>query len=107
MDASANGSSRKSAIVGSSSIITCGVKTSSWWSVPKCSATRRACSDSSKLRSPKPIEKVLTAPAGSASTIIATTELESMPPLRNAPSGTSLTRRRRTASRKRLRNSST
>ena len=48
----------------------------------------------------------LDALAGSASAIIATTELESMPPLRKAPSGTSLTSRRRTASRRRARSAS-
>ena len=77
------------------------MKISSWWSVPKCSATRRPCSDSSKLRSPKPTVNVFTSRDGIASTIIATTELESIPPLRNAPSGTSLTSRRATAARSR------
>ncbi len=43
------------------------------------------------------MEKVLTGPAP-ARLISATTALESMPPLRNAPSGTSLIIRRRTAS---------
>src|SRR5581483_3385940 len=57
----------------------------------------RACADSSKLDSAKPIENVLTDPAGSSSDIAATTVLESIPPLRNAPSGTSLSSRRETA----------
>ena len=47
----------------------------------------------------KPIENVLTRPAP-ARAIIATTLLESMPPDRNAPSGTSAMRRSRTASSK-------
>src|SRR5438309_449017 len=51
------------------------------------------------------MENVLTGEELS-SAISATTELESMPPLRNAPSGTSAISRRRTASLKRLPNCS-
>ena len=51
------------------------------------------------------MENVLTG-AELSSAISATTELESMPPLRNAPSGTSAISRRRTASLKRPANCS-
>ena len=39
-----------------------GVKICSWWSVPKCWATRRACADSSKLRSLEPDRERLDVP---------------------------------------------
>ena len=55
---------------------------------------------SSKAASPNAIEQVLTGSADRPA-IIATTALESTPPDRNAPSGTSATRRMRTASRRR------
>jgi hypothetical protein len=64
----------------------------------------RAYCDSSYCGSLKPIEQVRIFPAP-ISRIIATTALESMPPERNAPSGTSETRRLRTASRSRSRSS--
>ena len=55
--------------------------------------------------SSKVIEKVLTRPSA-ASHAIAVTELESMPPDKSTPSGTSARSRSRTASRKRRRSSS-
>jgi hypothetical protein len=67
---------------------------------------RSAIGDSSKLSSRKPDVKVSTLLAGRCSSIEATMVEESMPPLRNAPSGTSLTRRWRTASSIRARSSS-
>ncbi len=70
----------------------------SWCSVANASLTRRANGSSENLASAKPIEKVLTG-AALSDAIVATTTLESMPPLRNAPSGTSLIMRPRTASR--------
>ena len=71
---------------------------SSWWSVPKCSATKRASASSFvSPASANPTEKVLT---GSVicRAISATIRLESRPPLSIAPSGTSLISRRRTDS---------
>ena len=63
-------------------------------------AISRAASSSSYAGSSKPIENVFTG-RDEASAISATTRLESTPPDRNAPSGTSLTRCERTASRSR------
>ena len=60
-------------------------------------ATVRASALSSNSASRKPIEKVFTGPPDRRD-ISATTLLESTPPERNAPSGTSLTRCDRTAS---------
>ena len=85
---------------------TSGSRTSSWCSVPKAWATRRASPSSLKAASGNPIENVLTG-APERPAIVATTALESMPPLRNAPRGTSLTMCRRTASRRSARSSST
>ena len=71
--------------------------TSSTCRVPKRSATRRAWGSSLNAASRNPIEKVwsgpLVAPAQAA-----TTTLESTPPLRKAPTGTSAIRCSRTAS---------
>src|SRR5689334_3252303 len=64
-----------------------------------------AYSSSLNAASRKPIENVLTG-SGDCSAIEATTALESMPPLRNAPSGTSAIIRIRTDSSKRLRSDS-
>ncbi len=68
--------------------------TSSVCCVPNASATVRAYGSSSKPASSKPIEKVRMGWAD-ASAISATTVLESRPPLRNAPTGTSLRSRNR------------
>ena len=65
----------------------------------------RANSDSSKPGSVNAIEQVLTGSADSPA-IIATTALESTPPERNAPSGTSEIMRSRTDSRSRATSSS-
>ena len=54
----------------------------------------RAQLDSSKDGSSNPIEKVRICAGSTRSAMSATTELESMPPERNTPSGTSLTNRR-------------
>ena len=66
--------------------------------MPNCCATRRACGSSSKASCSKPIENVLTG-RDEASAIAATTAEESIPPDRNAPSGTSATMRLRVAAR--------
>ena len=68
-----------------------GRTTSSWCSVPRCSATRRACGELVEL-APRRSRSRRSSPARcDARAISATTTLESMPPERNAPSGTSLT----------------
>ena len=67
-------------------------------SVPNCSAMRRACGSSSNSSWSKPIENVRTGSLD-CSAIAATTALESTPPERNAPSGTSAIMRLRVASR--------
>ena len=77
---------------------------SAWWAVRYNWATWAACADSSKALSLKAIEQVLTGWSLSPA-IIATMALESTPPDRKAPSGTSATRRMRTASRRRSINS--
>ena len=86
---SANGSSYASGILRTSASASAGVQIFSWCSVPRCAATARACGDSSYPLSRKPIEKVFTGPEA-AFRISATTREESIPPERNAPSGTSL-----------------
>ncbi len=86
---SANGSSYTSGILRTSESASAAVQIFSWCSVPRCAATARAYPDSSYPGSEKPIEKVLTGLAASRC-ISATTSEESMPPERNAPSGTSL-----------------
>ncbi len=96
---SANGSSKLRTITGASSAAF-GSRISSWWSVPKRSATWRAYGSSSyeAAAAPKPIENVVRRPLVT-SRMLATTTLESTPPDRNAPRGTSLSSRSRTASR--------
>src|ERR1700739_3452382 len=59
--------------------IASGLTTNSWWSVPKCCATSRACSSSSNAGSSKPIEKVFTR-APELSDIRPTTTLETIAP---------------------------
>ena len=88
-EVSPNGSSRYQA-KSSTSGTTSGSSTRSWCSVPLSAATRRAWFNSVWLSSRKPTENVLTGCALRRD-IVATTALESMPPLRNAPTGTSLT----------------
>ena len=70
---------------------TSGFSTSSWWSVPN------ALGDLARVRElvepgfgEADRERLHAGPAAGAA-IVATTALESMPPLRNAPTGTSLT----------------
>src|SRR5439155_41425 len=76
-----------------------GSRTSSWCSVSNRCATARAYGRSSCERSaPKPTEKVARRPTFS-SRMQATITLESTPPLRNTPRGTSASSRARTASR--------
>ena len=60
------------------------------WSVPRWAATAAASDDSSKERSAKPTVKVRTEPE-ECRCIRATIVLESIPPERNAPTGTSAT----------------
>jgi len=72
-----------------------------YWDLSFGPGSRRACFDSSNDGSSNPMQKVFTCRAGINSVIIATTALESMPPLRNTPRGTSLMSLRRTASRNR------
>jgi hypothetical protein len=81
-----------------------GFTTNSWCSVPYRSATARACGSSLKPSSSKPIENVFTFVNSDMS---ATISDESTPPERNAPSGTSLMRRRFTAALSRLSASTT
>src|SRR5438874_353903 len=76
-----------------------GSRTSSWCSVSNRCATARAYGRSSCERSaPKPTEKVARRPTFS-SRMQATITLESTPPLRKTPRGTSASSRARTASR--------
>src|SRR5438046_5672885 len=82
-----------------------GCTTSSWCSHRLCPATSFAYTSSSCAGSLKPTEQVTTGRL-SASDIYVTTEVESTPPLRKAPNGTSLRRRILTASRRMLSNSS-
>src|ERR1700727_1690070 len=63
----------------------------SWCEHENVLATKRARGSSLYSSSPKPIEQVVTASVAN-SFINATTQLESTPPLRKAPSGTSLNR---------------
>ena len=67
------------------------------WSVPRWAATAAASVDSSKARSAKPTVKVCTGVARCCC-IRATTRLESIPPDRKAPTGTSATMRAATES---------
>ncbi len=78
-----------------------GSRISSVCSVPNRRATRRAYGSSSKegAEAPKPTEKVEIRWLV-VCRMQATTALESMPPLRNTPNGTSLSRRSATASHK-------
>ena len=69
-----------------------GRSSNSVWSVPSSFATRRAWGSSLYEFSSKPIEKVFTG-RSMMRLMSATTALESMPPLRKAPSGTSLINR--------------
>ena len=66
------------------------------WSVPRYAATAVASADSSKDRSANPTVKVRTDPVACCC-IRATMALESIPPERNAPTGTSATIRAATA----------
>ena len=59
-------------------------------SVPRCAATKAASDDSSKERSAKPTVNVRTG-TEACRCIKATMVLESIPPERNAPTGTSAT----------------
>ena len=97
IEASAIGSSSSAVTSGTRSKSMCGSRTSSWWLVLRRSATRRAHPDSSNERSEKPIEKLFTFP-GVSSAMVAATALESMPPDRKTPIGTSDTSSFRTAS---------
>src|SRR5260370_165568 len=97
IDASAIGSSSNAVTSGTRSISMCGSRISSWWLVPRRSATMRAQLDSSNEGSEKPIEKLFTLP-GVSSAIVAATALESIPPERKTPIGTSATSSLRTAS---------
>src|ERR1022692_4441134 len=74
-----------------------GRTTISRWSVWYWRATIAAYSNSLKALSSKPIENVRTG-SGDARAMDATTELESMPPLKKAPNGTSAIIRMRTES---------
>ena len=100
------GSSSCQTRLGSSSKNCFGVITISWWSVPNALLTSRAYSNSFASRSRKPTENVL---IGSSTIvdIIAAIALESIPPDRNMPNGTSAIRRISTDFRKRSRHSST
>ena len=84
-------------VISSNNAALSGPTSSSWCRVPKRRAAARAWSDSSNGRSAKPTESVSTGRARNRD-IVATIALESTPPLRNAPTGTSLTRWRRTVS---------
>ena len=75
----------------------CDVTVRSVCSVPRWRATAAACFDSSKSAFSNPMVNVFTGPT-LAAFIRATTVEESMPPDRNAPSGTSAIMRRFTAS---------
>src|SRR5216683_289008 len=97
IDASAIGSSRNAVTSGTRSSSMCGSRISSWWLVPRRSATMRAQLDSSNEGSEKPIEKLFTLP-GVSSAMVAATALESIPPERKTPIGTSATSSLRTAS---------
>ncbi len=74
-----------------------GVTTNSWCSAPMCCATILASGSSLKASSAKPMVKAFTG-IDMWRAISAATTLESSPPLRNTPKGTSLSRRRRTES---------
>ena len=100
------GSSNQRGNSGTRSRASAGEIRSSVWSVPRCLATDRACAASSKLFSPNPIVKVLTGRLLCAC-INATTNDESMPPDKKAPSGTSAVICRPTASRSRTSRPST
>jgi hypothetical protein len=86
---SANGSSYASGIFRTRASASSGVHLFSWWSVPRCAAISFANPDSSYPFSANPMEKVFTG-RGDSRCINATVSDESIPPERNAPSGTSL-----------------
>src|SRR5712691_6535201 len=98
IDASPSGSSSSVDRRGMRPSIIAGSRVSSRWSVPRCRATCLAYGASSKERSAKPTEKLFTSPPSWV--IIAVTALESMPPERKTPSGTSLMSSLRTDSRR-------
>jgi hypothetical protein len=87
---SANGSSKMPTMSCSSAATCLGAISSSSWVEPRRFATRRAHGVSSYVASEKPTEKVRTE-AREVSVIRQTTALESIPPDRKAPIGTSLT----------------
>ena len=92
MAGSVSGSSRCPTIRERQDIRSFGPTRSSWWTVPYWAATCLAYGNSENSGGPSnPTEKVLN---GSAPVrlISATTDAESSPPLRKAPTGTSLAR---------------
>ena len=96
-DTSPNGSSQMSGNRGMTSAAAASLIMSGVCSVPRWAATAAASPDSSKARSEKPTVKVRTG-RRLRCCMRATTRLESIPPERNAPTGTSATIRAATAS---------
>ena len=98
-EGSASGSSRCQTATGRRSRNSAAPMRVSWWRVPKAREVE-AASGSSSLAQPgsKPIEKVRTG-SSLASAMNDSTALESRPPERKQPRGTSLTSRRSTARR--------
>ena len=94
---SPKGSSQMSGNSGTTSSASASVTASGVWSVPRCAATAAASADSSKARSAKPTVKVRTG-RSLCCCMSATTMLESTPPERKAPTGTSATIRAATES---------
>src|SRR5262249_17056929 len=99
---SANGSSKTRATSGNNARACELVKTSSWCSVPSVRATVAAWERSSYDGSAKPIANVLTGTVDT-SAARAVTRLESIPPERKVPQGTSHLVRQCTDARSRVR----
>ena len=105
MLSSAKGSSQIPGTSRTMASVSAGVTTCSSCRVRRWPATARACPASSHSFAEKPMAKLRTSAPVAA--ISAVTRLESMPPERKAPSGTSATMRRATASRSSASSSST